>query len=97
MGASTAFERLSSVRQWFPELPYLAIGNEAGAQLILTAMRAGASDDDLKNLIARIWTRRTDRYSEERTELAANYITAGTTPPRPEQRQFSFGARKKRC
>ena len=34
-------------------------------------MRAGASDDDLKNLIARIWTRRTDRYSEERTELAA--------------------------
>ena len=34
-------------------------------------MRAGASDDDLKNLIARIWTRRTDRYSEERTELAS--------------------------
>ncbi len=34
-------------------------------------MRAGASDDDLKNLISRIWTRRTDRYSEERTELAA--------------------------
>ena len=34
-------------------------------------MRAGASDDDLKNLISRIWTRRTDRYSEERTELAS--------------------------
>ena len=34
-------------------------------------MRAGASGDDLKNLIARIWTRRTDRYSEERTELAS--------------------------
>ena len=34
-------------------------------------MRAGASDDDLKNLIARMWTRRTDRYSEERTELAS--------------------------
>jgi len=44
MGASTTFERLSSVRQWFPDLPFLVIGNEAGAQLILTAMRAGASD-----------------------------------------------------
>ena len=29
-------------------------------------MRAGASDDELRELIARIWTRRTDRYSEER-------------------------------
>ena len=34
-------------------------------------MRAGASDDDLRDLIARIWTRRADRYSEERTELAS--------------------------
>ncbi len=29
-------------------------------------MRDGASDDELRALIARIWTRRTDRYSEER-------------------------------
>ena len=29
-------------------------------------MRDGASDDELRDLIARIWTRRTDRYSEER-------------------------------
>lgn len=61
MGASTAYERLSSVRQWFPELPYLVIGNEAGAQLILTAMRAGASDfidrdapdDEVLNVVQR--------------------------------------------
>ncbi len=33
-------------------------------------MRAGASDDDLRDLLTRIWGRRTDRYSEERTELA---------------------------
>jgi len=33
-------------------------------------MRAGASDDDLRDLIAGIWGRRVDRYSEERTELA---------------------------
>ncbi len=29
-------------------------------------MREGASDDEMRDLIARIWSRRTDRYSEER-------------------------------
>jgi cyclic pyranopterin phosphate synthase len=29
-------------------------------------MRDGATDDELRQLIAGIWTRRTDRYSEER-------------------------------
>jgi cyclic pyranopterin phosphate synthase len=33
-------------------------------------IRAGASDADLCDLIARIWHQRVDRYSEERTELA---------------------------
>ena len=33
-------------------------------------MRAGASDDDLRDLIGSIWSNRTDRYSQERTELA---------------------------
>ena len=33
-------------------------------------LRAGASDDDLRDLIAGVWGRRVDRYSEERTELA---------------------------
>jgi cyclic pyranopterin phosphate synthase len=33
-------------------------------------IRAGGSDDDLRNLITGIWSRRIDRYSEERTELA---------------------------
>ena len=38
-------------------------------------LRAGASDDDLRAIIAGVWARRTDRYSEERTrftELASN-------------------------
>ena len=35
-------------------------------------MRSGASDDELRNLIARVWGNRVDRYSEERTQLAAN-------------------------
>ncbi len=30
-------------------------------------------------------------------ELAANYITAGTTRPRPEKRLFRLGTGKKRC
>ena len=33
-------------------------------------LRAGAGNDDLRDLITRVWGRRVDRYSEERTELA---------------------------
>jgi cyclic pyranopterin phosphate synthase len=36
-----------------------------------TPLRAGASDDALRELIAGTWRVRKDRYSEERTELAA--------------------------
>ena len=32
-------------------------------------MRAGASDEELKALIAGCWTTRRDRYSEQRSEL----------------------------
>ena len=34
-------------------------------------MRNGASDQELNDLIARVWGARVDRYSEERTDLAA--------------------------
>ncbi len=34
-----------------------------------TPLRSGASDDDLINLIAGVWSRRTDRYSELRTSF----------------------------
>ncbi len=61
LGARTAFERLSTMREWFDDLPMIVIGNEAGAQLILTAMRAGAQDfldrdaaaDDIRKVVAR--------------------------------------------
>ena len=61
LGARTAFERLSSMREWFADLPMIVIGNEAGAQLILTAMRAGAQDfidrdaaaDDIRTIVSR--------------------------------------------
>jgi hypothetical protein len=31
-------------------------------------MRSGATDEDLSEVIRAVWTRRTDRYSEERLE-----------------------------
>ncbi len=34
-------------------------------------LRAGASDEELVQIIAGVWSRRRDRYSEERSELAA--------------------------
>ena len=33
-------------------------------------LRAGSSDSELRDLIARVWGRRVDRYSEERSQLA---------------------------
>ena len=47
-------------------------------------MRAGASDDELRDLLAGIWGRRTDRYSEERTELAP----LQNAPPKVEMYQI---------
>jgi len=35
-------------------------------------LRAGASDDELKDFITGMWSKRTDRYSEQRTEASAN-------------------------
>jgi pilus assembly protein CpaE len=60
-GAQTTYERLSSIRQWFEDTPIIVVGNEMGAQLILTAMRAGAqdfvdrdaSDRELKSVVLR--------------------------------------------
>ena len=44
----------------------------AGGTDLRTPLRAGASDDELRKLIEGIWTKRTDRYSEERAELTAS-------------------------
>ena len=40
-----------------------------GGTDLRTPLRSGASDADLRDLIDSVWSRRTDRYSEERTEL----------------------------
>ena len=34
-------------------------------------LRDGASDAELRAIVERVWTHRADRYSEERTEIAA--------------------------
>ncbi len=47
-------------------------------------MREGATDGDIRELITRIWERRTDRYSEER---AANTL-GGPTPRKIEMYQI---------
>ena len=41
----------------------------AGGSDLRTPLRSGASDTELRELISGIWSRRTDRYSEERSGL----------------------------
>jgi GTP 3',8-cyclase len=49
-------------------------------------LRTGASDQDLRGLIAAIWARRTDRYSEQRTRH-----TARAQPVRPKVEMSRIG------
>ncbi len=44
----------------------------AGGTDLRAPLRSGASDGELRKLIEGIWTRRNDRYSEERAEIAAS-------------------------
>jgi cyclic pyranopterin phosphate synthase len=41
----------------------------SGGTDLRTPLRSGASDDGLRDIISDIWTRRTDRYSDERTKI----------------------------
>ena len=52
-----------------------------------TPLRDGASDDELTDLIADLWTRRTDRYSEERTEA----MRRGAFQPTDKVEMFRIG------
>jgi cyclic pyranopterin phosphate synthase len=49
-------------------------------------MRAGASDEELKKVIATVWGRRTDRYSDERLEA----ITSGVGYQAGERRKIEM-------
>jgi cyclic pyranopterin phosphate synthase len=54
----------------------------AGGRDLRGPLRAGASDAELRDLVAGTWERRSDRYSEERAERA------GTRPERLEMHQI---------
>ena len=55
----------------------------AGGVNLRDPMRAGATDDELRQMIAGCWTRRRDRYSEERTAV--------TPGPRRRVEMFQVG------
>jgi cyclic pyranopterin phosphate synthase len=51
-------------------------------------LRAGASDDELRDLVAGVWSRRADRYSEER---AARTAGDGSVPGRDRLEMYEIG------
>ena len=60
----------------------------AGGVDLRTPLRAGASDDELRALIAGTWRKRADRYSEERS---AHTGLDGRTPARPRLEMYQIG------
>jgi cyclic pyranopterin phosphate synthase len=60
----------------------------AGGRDLRGPLRAGASDDDLRDLVTGTWRARADRYSEER---AANTDAAGHGPHRPKIEMYQIG------
>ena len=60
----------------------------AGGVDLRTPLRAGASDDALSELIAGTWSKRADRYSEER---AGRTGLDGRTPARPRIEMYQIG------
>jgi cyclic pyranopterin phosphate synthase len=60
----------------------------SGGTDLREALRGGMGDDDLRELIAGIWTRRKDRYSEERTEIMRAEGEGGEKRERVEMYQI---------
>jgi cyclic pyranopterin phosphate synthase len=60
----------------------------AGGADLRTPLRSGASDDELRERIARVWSRRADRYSEERAALTD---ATGHVPPREKIEMYQVG------
>jgi cyclic pyranopterin phosphate synthase len=60
----------------------------AGGVDLRTPLRAGASDDELSALVAGTWSRRRDRYSEERAGLTD---ATGHVPPRKKIEMYQIG------
>ncbi len=76
----------SRVRLSAEGMLYTCLFSAAGHDL-KTPLRDGASDDELRKLIRSIWSRRTDRYSAERTEA----LRAGRFVPAEKVEMFRIG------
>jgi cyclic pyranopterin phosphate synthase len=59
-----------------------------GGTDLRTPMRAGAGDDELRNLIRSVWHTRNDRYSEERAGITDS---EGHVKPRPKIEMYHIG------
>jgi cyclic pyranopterin phosphate synthase len=60
----------------------------AGGTDLRTPLRAGARDAELRELVAGLWSRRRDRYSEERAALTD---ATGHVPDRPKIEMYQIG------
>ena len=60
----------------------------AGGRDLRAPLRDGASDEALRELIAEVWSRRIDRYSEER---AAHTDASGHVEPTPKIEMYQIG------
>jgi cyclic pyranopterin phosphate synthase len=60
----------------------------AGGEDLRTPLRDGASDDELRDRIAGVWSRRADRYSEERAGLTD---ATGHIAPREKIEMYQVG------
>ncbi len=60
----------------------------AGGTDLRGPLRAGASDDDLRERISAVWRARNDRYSEERSD---HTDLSGRTLPRPRIEMYQIG------
>ncbi len=60
----------------------------AGGTDLRTPLRAGASDAELRERIERVWQRRSDRYSEERSSRSD---PTGRSPRRPRIEMYQIG------
>jgi cyclic pyranopterin phosphate synthase len=60
----------------------------AGGKDLRTPLRDGASDEALREIISGVWSKRADRYSEERAALTD---ASGKAPPRSKIEMYQIG------